>query len=272
MFYSLHETLKRLLREKGAFDALDVDITFEIPNRNWVSTLTKPTINFFLHDLEENTALRKSNFAPAVTTGHATSSKQVPRRINLRYQVSVFSSEVRDQNELIWRVLALLMRYFELPTELLPPQIAELELPVNARVSQPEDGPRSNDLWSGLELPPRPSLLYLLTVPLDLQRTIDAPLILSRDLTLINKPNQAIAGVQLTIGGIVTDKKGEVVTNASIWRENSSAAGTTTNELGQYKLNHILHGELALRIAVGNSAPQQVILTVPSDSYDISLK
>ncbi len=269
MFSSLHDALKRLLREKGQFEALDIDVTFEIPNRTWASTLTKPTINFFLHDLEENASLRKTNFAAPVTTGHTTSIKQAPRRINLRYQVSVFSSEARDQNELLWRTMTVLMRYFEIPPELLPRNIAELGIPVNARVSQPEDGPRSNDLWNGLELPPRPALLYLLTVPLDLQRSLEAPLILSRNLMLQNTPDKSIAGQQLSIGGVITNSKGEPQANIQLWRENSSMAGTLTNELGQYQLNHIPNGQLALRIAADSQVSQQIILTIPSASYDI---
>jgi hypothetical protein len=269
MFSSLHDTLKRLLREKGQFEALDIDVTFEIPNRTWASTLTKPTINFFLHDLEENATLRKTNFAAPVTTGHTTSMKQAARRINLRYQVSVFSSEARDQNELLWRTMTVLLRYFEIPPEILPRNIAELGLPVSARVSQPEDGPRSNDLWTGLELPPRPALLYLLTVPLDLQRTLEAPLILSRNLMLQNTPDKSLAGQQLSIGGVITNNKGEPQPNIQIWRENSAMAGTLTNELGQYQLNHIPNGQLILRIAAADQPNQQVILTVPSASYDI---
>jgi Pvc16 N-terminal domain len=269
MFSSLHDSLKRLLREKGQFEALDIDVTFEIPNRAWASTLTKPTINFFLHDLEENATLRKTNFAAPVTTGHTTSIKQAARRINLRYQVSVFSSEARDQNELLWRTMTVLLRYFEIPPEILPRNIAELGIPVSARVSQPEDGPRSNDLWNGLELPPRPALLYLLTVPLDLQRTLEAPLILSRNLMLQNIPDKSSAGQQLSIGGVVTNSLGEPQPNIQIWRENSSMAGTLTNEIGQYQLNHIPNGQLMLRIAAADQPNQQVMLTIPSATYDI---
>ncbi len=273
MLPALHESLKKLLREQGGISATDVSIEFEIPNRAWVSTLTKPTINFFLYDLEENAVLRKTSFEQA-RVGSVAVSKAPPRRLNLRYQVTVFSGEVRDQHELLWRVTAILMRYHELPVELLPPMVANLNLPVGARVSQPEDGPRGNDLWNGLELPPRPSLLYLLTVPLDLDLTLESPLVLTRTLQL-QSGNHALpgsAGSSLTIGGIIRDRHGEPLEGISVWQEGSAAEGAISNAEGQYVLSNVPNGEIALRVARPGGKPSRYTVEVPSGSYDLELK
>jgi Pvc16 N-terminal domain/Carboxypeptidase regulatory-like domain len=274
MLTALHESLKKLLRQEGGINADDVNVEFEIPNRSWVGTLTKPTINFFLHDLEENATLRKTNFEQISARGSATSiTKAPPRRLNLRYQVTVFSGEVRDQHELLWRVTALLMRHHELPTELLPTAITRLELPVSARVSQPEDGPRGNDLWSGLELPPRPALLYLLTVPLDLELTLQSPLVLTRSLLLQSSEDAApgSAARSATIGGVIRGVKGQPLSGVSVWRENSSAAGSITDEDGRYVLSNVPEGELMLRIAPPGGVPTRHSLSVPSGKYDVNL-
>jgi Pvc16 N-terminal domain/Carboxypeptidase regulatory-like domain len=274
MLTSLHESLKTLLRQQGGIAAEDVNIEFEIPSRSWVGTLTKPTINFFLHDLEENANLRKTNFEQVSARGSATSiTKAPPRRLNLRYQVTVFSGEVRDQHELLWRVTAVLMRHHELPTELLPLTIKKLELPVSARVSQPEDGPRGNDLWNGLELPPRPSLLYLLTVPLDLDLTLQSPLVLTRSLQLQSSEAgvPGSAGQSLTVGGVIRGADGKPVSGVSVWRENSSAAGSTTDEYGRYVLGNVPEGVLLLRVAAPGGAPTQHSVNVPSGTYDLEL-
>ncbi len=274
MLTSLHESLKRLLRQQGAIAAEDVNIEFEIPNRAWVGTLTKPTINFFLHDLEENAALRKTNFEQISPRGSPTSvAKAPPRRLNLRYQVTVFSSEVRDQHELLWRTTALLMRHHELPVELLPAAITKLELPVTARVSQPEDGPRAADLWNGLELPPRPALLYLLTVPMDLNLTLESPLVLTRSLTLQStQAEPEVAGEQsITIGGTVRDSSGAAIPGVSVWRENSAAPGAVTDGDGRYILSNVPVGALALRVARPGTPPVRYDLIVPSRNYDLEL-
>lgn len=274
MLTSLHESLKRLLRQHGAINAEDVNIEFEIPNRAWVGTLTKPTINFFLHDLEENAALRKTNFEQISPRGSPTTIRKAPpRRLNLRYQVTVFTSEVRDQHELLWRITALLMRHHELPTELLPPAIAKLELPVSARVSQPEDGPRANDLWNGLELPPRPALLYLLTVPLDLDLTLESPLVLTRSLALQSTAGAqpGSAGRSATIGGTVRDPSGAPLPGVSVWRENSAAPGAVTDLDGRYILSNVPEGALPLRVARPGGTPVRYDLNVPSGNYDLEL-
>jgi Pvc16 N-terminal domain/Carboxypeptidase regulatory-like domain len=274
MLTALHESLRKLLRQQGGITAEDVNIEFEIPNRAWVGTLTKPTINFFLHDLEENASLRKTNFEQISARGSATSiTKAPPRRLNLRYQVTVFSGEVRDQHELLWRVTALLMRHHELPTELLPPAITKLELPVSARVSQPEDGPRGNDLWNGLELPPRPSLLYLLTVPLDLELTLQSPLVLTRALQLQSSEDAApgSAARSATIGGVIRDASGQPVAGVSVWREDSAAAGSITDEYGRYVLSNVPEGSLRLRVAAPGGTPIRHSVNVPSGEYDLEL-
>ena len=274
MLTSLHESLKRLLRQHGAINAEDVNIEFEIPNRAWVGTLTKPTINFFLHDLEENAALRKTNFEQISPRGSPTTiAKAPPRRLNLRYQVTVFTSEVRDQHELLWRTTALLMRHHELPTELLPPAVAKLNLPINARVSQPEDGPRAGDLWNGLELPPRPALLYLLTVPLDLDLTLESPLVLTRALALqtTEGAQPGSAGRSATIGGTVRGPDGAPVAGVSVWRENSAAPGAITDADGRYVLSNVPEGPLPLRVARPGGTPVRYDLSVPSGKYDLEL-
>lgn len=274
MLTSLHESLKRLLRQHGAINAEDVNIEFEIPNRAWVGTLTKPTINFFLHDLEENAALRKTNFEQISPRGSPTAIRKAPpRRLNLRYQVTVFTSEVRDQHELLWRTTALLMRHHELPTELLPAAVAALNLPISARVSQPEDGPRAGDLWNGLELPPRPALLYLLTVPLDLDLTLESPLVLTRALSLQSTEGAlpGSAGRSSTIGGTVRDPAGAPIPGVSVWRENSAAPGALTDRDGRYILSNVPNGALPLRVARPGGTPVRYDLRVPAGNYDLEL-
>jgi hypothetical protein len=270
---ALHESIKKLLRQEGGMANTDVNIEFEHPTRAWVGTLTKPTVNFFLYDLEENAGLRKTAFEQA-RAGAVAISKVPPRRLNLRYQVSVFSAEVRDQHELLWRTTATLMRYHELPTELLPPIITGLNLPVSARVSQPEDGPRGNDLWGGLDLPPRPSLLYLLTVPLDLERTLESPLVLTRTLALqaSNDADPGSAGYSLTIGGVIRNANGDPLEGISVWQELSAAEGSVTDAEGHYVLSRVPEGEIALRVAKPGGKPKRYVISVPSGSYDLEMK
>jgi hypothetical protein len=59
-------------------------------------------------------------------------------------------------------------------------QIERCLFPVSGSVGRSDDSPRSLDLWGALETPPRPILLYTITVPLDLEIVEEEPLVLTR--------------------------------------------------------------------------------------------
>jgi hypothetical protein len=271
----IHETIKNLLFDNAGFSRSDVDINFEIPNRNWIGTLTRPTINFFLYDLEEDTKNRGSldNAYFQQRNEKSNTGKARPRRMNLKYQVMAISQDTRDQHELLWRALAVLMRFAVIPDSVLPKSITELGMSVNSRVSQPDDGPRPNEFWNALEVPPRPSLLYVLTAPLDLELITKEPLVLTRTLRTFDMqyplPDE-VRGLRRTIGGIVKRNK-VVVSGVTIWQENSAAAGSISDKDGRFVLESVPEGAVALRVVESGGLPVQVILQVPSEDYDIHL-
>jgi Pvc16 N-terminal domain len=272
----IHETIKNLLFEHAGFSRGDVDIDFEIPNRNWIGTLTRPTINFFLYDLEEDTKNRGSlDNAYFQQRGEKSNiARTRPRRMNLKYQVMAISQDTRDQHELLWRVLAVLMKFSTIPDNVLPKSITDLGMSVNSRVSQPDDGPRPNEFWNALEVPPRPSLLYVLTAPLDLDLITQEPLVLTRTLRVFDTqypiPDE-VRGLRRTIGGIVK-RGGVVVTGVTIWQENSAAAGSISDRYGRFVLESVPEGVVALRVVESGGVPVRVLLQVPSDDYDIHLE
>lgn len=276
MIADIHETIKNLLFEHAGFSRSDVDIDFEIPNRSWIGTLTRPTINFFLYDLEEDTKNRGSlDNAYFQQRGEKLSTaKSRPRRMNLKYQVMAISQDTRDQHELLWRVLAVLMKFPVIPDNVLPKSITELGMSVNSRVSQPDDGPRPNEFWNALEVPPRPSLLYVLTAPLDLDLITQEPLVLTRTLRTFDRQypiTDEVRGLRRTIGGIVK-RNGAVLAGVTIWQENSAAAGSISDNDGRFVLDSVPEGAVALRVVEQGGVPVRVLLQVPSDDYDIQLE
>src|SRR6185436_7775963 len=96
-----------------------------------------------------------------------------------------------------------------LPAELMPESIRALGLPVTGKIAGPEDAPRPLDVWSALENPPRPSLIYVVTLPLDLELEVSAPLVLTRTerFARVSLP-EASPDVRTQIGGRVRDRKG----------------------------------------------------------------
>jgi hypothetical protein len=180
MLPELHQVVQELIYREGRIERAEVDVAFEVPTKEFVERLVRPTVDLFLVELLENTDLRQAQFAVAQVNGH-TRFEALPRRVDLRYVVTALTSNADDAFRLIWRVLAVLMRTPELPTDDLP-RVLTLDLPILARVAQPGDGTKLLDVWSAVGGEPRPAFGYVLTAPLDLGLSLEAPLVLGRTL------------------------------------------------------------------------------------------
>jgi len=168
-----------LLYQAGHIDPDAVDIVFEAPARAWIASLTRPTLDFFLYDLEENTERRQTAVQTSRGNGHGV-HRLPPRRLDLHYMVSALTADVGDEHLLLWRTLVTLMQHPTIPAELLPAEIRALELPVLTAVDKPKDSARALDIWSAFDTAPRPALLCTVTVPVDLDIELTSPLVLSR--------------------------------------------------------------------------------------------
>ena len=100
MLAELHTSLQQLLYDYGRIPALDVDVRFEPPRREWVASLTRPTLDFFLFDVQENTELRHTNLQ-ATRGATSTTYRVPPRRFDLRYMVSALTTIVEDEHLLL---------------------------------------------------------------------------------------------------------------------------------------------------------------------------
>jgi hypothetical protein len=281
MIADLHNALYRLLTEQGQLPG-EVDIRFEMPTRAWAAMLVRPTINFFLFAMEENTELRRTNMQMQRGNGQALKTMP-PRRVDLRYMVSAITSDPADDHLLLWRTLAVLLKYQKFPPALLPEAMQTLDPPLFSRVGRAEDSPDMLDLWRTLDMPPRPALFYAVTVPLDLEIALEVPLVLTRT-TRYMRPlpedeasGQGIQADQTTpvasatqIGGIVRDQQGTPLAGAQVAVSGSTRTATTSAE-GWYSLPGMLPGQIDIQITPVDGAPQQATLTIPSASYDVTL-
>src|SRR5688500_15689657 len=98
-----NQALQQLLWSMGQIDSEEVDIRFEAPTKDWVASLTRPTINLFLFDVQENTEKRETNVQTIRSNGKAE-RRMPPRRFDLRYMVSALTTEIEDEHQLLWRV------------------------------------------------------------------------------------------------------------------------------------------------------------------------
>jgi hypothetical protein len=250
----------------------EVDIRFEAPTRELIDRLVRPTINLFLFDVHENTTLRQTNFPSARADGHAE-RRMPPRRVDLRYLVSALSTEIADEHELLWRAMVTLMKYPELPRELLPNSLRSLEPPVVARVWPGEETTSHTELWSALGAPPRPAIVYALTAPVELDVVISSPLVLTRTARYRRfTGDEAPAEERMSIGGVIRDATGEPLPGARVLLDGSTWEGTITDARGEFTLPSAAPGSVTVRIIAPDGASQLARLSVPSDTYEVRLE
>lgn len=268
MLTTLHTTLARLLIDLGNIDADEVAVRFERPSRQWVDSLTMPTINLFLFGLGENTERRAGGGPQVSRSGNQAHFRVPPRRFDLRYLVSAFSSDERDEHMLLWRTLATLLRHSPLPPERLPAELAALDVPLATVIGGADEASQTMELWRAMELPPRPALIYTVTAPLDLELEFSAPLVLTRNLRTTDLRNGASEAAPLRIGGYVRSTAGEALSDIQIRVENS-AANAETDGAGRYTLRLPREGRYTLILSRPGGNTRTATLDIPSDMYDI---
>jgi hypothetical protein len=269
----LHTALKQLVLDRGQVADSGVDVHFASPTREWVNSLTNPAINFFLFDVQENTDLRRSSVQTQRGDTRAV-HRRPPRRFDLRYMISALATLVEDEHLLIWRMLVTLLKYPELPRDVMPPGLVSYDPTLSGRLLKAEESPRSWDLWAAFDGPPRPSLLYALTVPVELDLFTDVPLVLTRTVRYTRHGSDAapLPEVQFQVGGVVRDREAVPVRGAMVAVEGSAQPPCVTDPLGRFTLHNLRSGAVTLRVAFSEADPAKVItIDVPSERYDIVL-
>lgn len=293
---------------------------FEIPTKQWLESLVSPTLNFYLFDIRENTDLRHTDWLPPQVKGTKVTKRMPPRRFDLRFMVSAIADDVETEHQLLWWALRTLLQHPELPPKdwrtewkgLTPEVIAQLEsleAPLPTRIGDKEDSARLLDIWSALDAPPRPALVYIVTVPMDLDVSQNAPLVFTRTLRYRDTVDETPADEWHHIAGTVT-KDGKPVAGAVVTIERQAVRKSTkrkkvvgeievftdavrviekepsysgdsygfiqkeiscrTDALGRYVIQSLPSGEVTLQVWFEGKVYSRKVV-VPSLSYDIEL-
>ena len=190
MLADLDETLRQFLIHYAPLDTAEVDISFETPDREWSSRLSRPTVNCFLYDLRENHDLRQTNWDVSRENGSYVRRKE-PLRFDVTYQVSVWAQAAEDEHRLLWHVLATLARHPFIPEDAFQGEVREQPISIPARVAQPDEGPRNMaELWQGIDNRVRPTVTYITTVSLDPNVVSVGPLVLRRSTRTLQLPQR----------------------------------------------------------------------------------
>ena len=286
MINDLDETLKQLLIQKAGLDPSEVDISFEIPTRDWSTPVTRPTVNLYLFDIRENRQLREMDWDVEPRGNGQVAKRRIPLRVDVSYMVTCWTSVAEDQHRLLWRVLETFFRNSPLPDDILQGDMQRLLRPARTEVAQP-DGILKNvsDFWGALENQLRPAINVVITLELDLNQVSVEPLVFSkvfkfgaaqlrRDITgkeyLLSALQPGWEALPVGLGGAVHDAEGKPVAGAAVrvlgrtpeGRSVQFGASVTTDEMGRYVFHVLPEGAYTLVIEVPGGAPSQHPFTV----------
>lgn len=243
----IRRSLGRMIAEYGAISLDEVEIRPEPPIKEWIDLLTRPAISLYIFAVRENLDLRGPGMRMVRGSTDAV-RRPPPRRIDLRFMVSALTTDIEDEDALLWRMLATLIKYAEWPAEIVPQSIRQLSFPVTARIEPDQEGGRLADVWSGLAARPRPALWYVVTVPLDLDLAFATPLGLTRVARTFDRDSGRELKRTISISGTVRDGDGAPVVGATITVAGRGSAPVVTAHDGRFALNNLAEGPLRLRV------------------------
>jgi len=250
MLNDLDETLKALLiqdlpRVVERIESDGFDVRFDVPNRDFRSRLTRPTLCLYLYNIQENRELRGRTWSVQRGDG-VVITRRPPVRLDCSYMVTAWSNEVEDEHRLLTGAARVLFRNPVLPTEVLQGGLAD-GIDITTEVAQPEAFKDVVDIWSVLDNDLHPSVRVTVTIPLEVDVEYDSPPVLNRGTNVPSgpawhPPQTSPARIEGRL-----ERNGSPVADALV-RVNSSS--TRTDDRGEFALNRVPPGRQLVYVQV----------------------
>jgi len=128
MLTHVDESLEAYLRAAVPLSATDIDVSFDVPNDEWSAKLTRPTVNLHLWDVRRSVTRSVTGVEQVERDGVQFRRLALPR-VELRYFVSVWSSDARDERALIGAILVALVSCSDIPAEYIVPSLQSVPRP-----------------------------------------------------------------------------------------------------------------------------------------------
>jgi hypothetical protein len=269
MLSDLDETIRQILIREGGLDPSEVDVSFDIPNREWSGGISRPTVNCYLFDIHERRALREEGWR---LQGHGTreaARRAPPLHFEIAYLITVWTREVTDEHRLLWHVLQTLARFpvlndgrHERLRECLHGPLREYDWPLSTSVAQLEGVLKSpGEFWTALENQLKPSLSYVVTLAIDRESIPAGPPVLSTSLrTRLRDSDERWFWIDRIF------ELDETTTRAGI-KVSVEGQGfeATSDAWGRFSLRGLAPGSYRLNARIGGKRQQAAVEVTGSD-------
>ena|SRR5262245_3519414 len=274
MFHDLDKTIEKILDDNDAPAELKAaQVSFITPDKNF--TLTGATINLFLYEVKENRELRDPTPIIEKINGVFV-RKEPPLRVDCSYIVTTWSNATGDarvveEHRLLAQALLWLSRFPTIPSDKLQGSLANQLYPPPTMVAQMDPNKNAGDFWFALGVPPRPAFYLVVTIAMDLDLTIEGPLVTTR-FTNVETGLGADEEQWAQIGGRVATAGGEGIADALVDMLDAGLRARSDAD-GRYSFVRVPSGTHSIRVVATGFQPKTQPLTVPGkpEDYDVTL-
>lgn len=271
MISDIDETIRQILINEGGFDLGEVDISFEMPTREWSGSISKPTLNCYLFDIRENPERRQHGVQTDQTDPKRPVRRRPPLYFDLTYVITAWTRVVEDEHRLLWHVLTTLLRFSSLPSEHLQGALAEQDSAITVQTAQSNGLLKNpNDFWGALDNQLRPALSFVVTMAYDRAALAAGPPVMTTTLRFQQRDSDTPPEEFLWVGGTVHDGSDQPISRASVALDGRGEC-TTTDAEGRWRLRVPKPGAYTLIVQEGERMARREI-EVPIASYALTLE
>jgi hypothetical protein len=276
MFHDLDKTIEKILDDDGAPAELKAaQVSFITPDKNF--TPAQATVNLFLYEVKENRELRDPT--PIIEKiGSVFIRKEPPLRVDCCYIVTAWSdpnatgeARVAEEHLLLAQALLWLSRFPTIPADKLQGSLANQLYPPPTMVAQMDPNKNAGDFWFALGIAPRPAFYLVVTIAMDLNLTIEGPLVTTRS-TNIETGLGTDEEQWVQIGGRVATAGGAGIADALVDVLDAGVRARSDAD-GRYSFVRVPLGAHNIRVVATGFQPKTQPLTVPGkpEDYDVIL-
>ncbi|MCK9485706.1 MAG: DUF4255 domain-containing protein [Dehalococcoidia bacterium] len=164
MLHLLDQTLEDFLRGEVPLDDR-VDVAYEAPDNEWRSRVTRPTINLFVWDIRRNQTESQGGM-DLVERDSERFHRPTPPRIDFRYLITTWTSEIRDEHQLLGAILVACLRQPLIPEHYIQGILGESRPVPRLQVAR-FDGAESSEFWASMGGQLKASLDVIVTATVD---------------------------------------------------------------------------------------------------------
>lgn len=165
MINFIDRALELHLRKEVPLRESTIGLSFEPPDKDWGSGLSRPTVNVFLWDVCRSDRAEATGLDERVVEQGMERRRASPR-VEFRYVVTAWATEVADEHRVLGDVLRTVLAKRELSTDSLPEGLVEGACRLFVET---DDHRPPGDFWSALGGRFKPSLRVMVSavVPVD---------------------------------------------------------------------------------------------------------